>query len=64
VNESNANTASFLAEKLKRMKGLSAEDMNTTLRAYLLNERSNHANSLADHASEAQVICLPGMRVV
>jgi hypothetical protein len=46
------------------MKGLSAEDMNTTLRAYLLNERSNHANSLADHASEAQVICLPGMRVV
>lgn len=63
MNENNANSASFLAEKLKRMKGLSAEDMNATLRAYLLTERANHVSNM-DQVGEGQVICLPGMRAI
>lgn len=63
MNENYAS-ASFLAEKLKRMKGLSAEEMQATMQAYLLNERSSRASNFAEHNSESQVICLPGMRVL
>lgn len=63
MNENNAS-ASFLAEKLKRMKGLSPEEMQATMHAYLLNERNSRATNFAEHSGESQVICLPGMRVL
>lgn len=57
------SSSSFLAEKLKRMKGLTPDEINATMKAYLLNERANHLQNLqmADHEP---VICLPTLRAL